>query len=48
LQVSLSVEEEGGMVKGSVEDLGYTGLYEKSGYKVDFEPSRYKKTVVEG
>lgn len=48
LQVSLSVEEEGGMVKGSVEDLGYSGLYEPSGYKVDFEPSRYKKTVVEG
>lgn len=48
LQVSLSVEEEGGMVKGSVEDLGFTGIYEPSGYKVDFEPSRYKKTLVEG
>jgi molecular chaperone DnaK len=48
LQVSLSVEEEGGMVKGSVEDLGFTDVYEPSGYKFDFEPSRYKKTVVEG
>lgn len=48
LQVELSVEEEGGMVKGSVEDLGYSGLYEKSGYKFDFEPARYTKTVVEG
>lgn len=48
LQVSLSVEEEGGMVKGSVEDLGFSDLYEPSGYKFDFEPSRYNKTVVEG
>ncbi len=48
LQVSLSVEEEGGMVKGSVCDLGFTGLYEPSGYKVDFEPERYKKTILEG
>lgn len=48
LQVSLSVEEEGGMVKGSVEDLGFSDVYAPSGYKVDFEPSRYKKTLVEG
>lgn len=48
LKVELSVLEEGGLVTGTVEDLGFSGLYEKSGYKVDFEPSRNKKTVVEG
>lgn len=48
LKVELSVEEEGGMVKGSVEDLGFGEMYAPSGYKFDFEPSRYKKVLVEG
>lgn len=48
LNITLSVEEEGGMVKGSVEDLGYQNEYEPSDYKVNFDPSRFEKTILEG
>jgi molecular chaperone DnaK len=46
LKITLQVEEEGGMVKGSVEDLGYPGEYEPSGYKEAFEPRRESKTII--
>jgi hypothetical protein len=46
LKITLTVEEEGGLVKGSVEDMGYGEEYRPSGYKEDFDPGRFAKTVV--
>lgn len=48
LQVTLSVEEEGGLVKGNVEDLGFGDLYPPSDFKQSFDPSRFTKTILEG
>ncbi len=48
LNITLQVEEEGGLVKGSVTDLGYGSEYEPSGYSENFDPSRFNKTVLEG
>ena len=48
LNITLQVEEEGGLVKGSVTDMGYGTEYEPSGYSEDFDPSRFNKTVLEG
>lgn len=48
LKITLLAREEGGLVKGSVEDLGFSEEYEPSGYKKDFEPSRVNKTIVKG
>lgn len=48
LQVTLGVEEEGGLVKGIVEDLGFGDMYPPSGFKQPFDPSRFSKTVLEG
>ncbi len=48
LKITLQVEEEGGLVKGNVEDMGFNGEYEPSGFKVDFDPSRFAKTILEG
>ncbi len=48
LNVTLLVEEEGGLVKGMVEDMGFGDEYAPSGFKQGFDPSRYKKTIVEG
>ncbi len=46
LNITLLVEEEGGLVKGCVEDLGYLNEFEKSGYKQNFDPSRFAKTII--
>jgi len=48
LKVTLMVEEEGGIVKGSVEDMGFGSEYPKSGYFQNFDPGRFEKTIVEG
>lgn len=48
LNITLKVEEEGGLVKGSVTDMGYGTEYEASGYSEDFDPSRFNKTILEG
>lgn len=48
LKITLQVEEEGGLVKGSVEDMGFGKEIEPSGFKESFDPSRFSKTVVEG
>ncbi len=48
LNITLQVEEEGGLVKGSVTDMGYGTEYEPSGYSENFDPSRFNKTVLEG
>ena len=41
LAITLLVSEEGGLVKGYVEDLGFFDEYEPSGYKESFDPSRF-------
>jgi len=46
LKVTLLVEEEGGLVKGAVEDLGFAGEFEPSGYSQSFDPSRFAKRVL--
>jgi len=43
LKITLMAQEEGGLIKGSVEDLGFSGEYEPSGFKEDFDPSRFAK-----
>ena len=48
LKITLMVEEEGGLVKGSVEDMGFGDEYPSEGFKEDFDPSRFVKTVVGG
>lgn len=48
LKITLIVEEEGGIVKGIVEDIGFGTEYPKSDYIRDFDPSRFNKTIVEG
>ena len=46
LKITLMVEEEGGLVKGSVEDMGFGEEYPPAGFKEDFDPSRFVKQVV--
>jgi len=46
LRVTLLVEEEGGLVKGSVEDLGFSEEFAPSGYNENFDPSRFNKRMV--
>jgi len=46
LQVTLMVEEEGGMVKGNVKDLGFGEEHAPSGYDENFDPSRFTKKTV--
>ncbi len=48
LNITLNVEEEGGLVKGVVEDLGYGEEFKASGYTEAFDPSRFNKTILEG
>jgi len=48
LRVTLLACEEGGLIKGLVEDLGVAGEYETSGYKEEFDPSRFLKTNLGG
>ncbi|GHU77029.1 chaperone protein DnaK [Clostridia bacterium] len=45
LNITLSVAE-GGLTRGTVEDMGYPREYEPSGYKQDFAPSRFEKTII--
>ena len=46
LKITLMVEEEGGLVKGSVEDLGLGDEYPSEGFKENFDPSRFSKAIV--
>ncbi len=47
LKVTLMTEEEGGLVKGSVEDMGFGAEFEASGYKQSFDPSRFTAVRLE-
>jgi len=46
LRVTLMVEEEGGLVRGMVEDMGFGEEYPASGFKESFDPDRFKKAEV--
>lgn len=48
LKVSLMVDEEGGLVHGAVEDLGYLDQYEKSSFRARFTPQRDALTRIMG
>jgi len=48
LRITLTVEEEGGMVRGSVEDLGFGGEFAPSGFNESFDPSRHEKRTLFG
>ena len=48
LRVTLLVEEEGGLVKGNVEDMGFGEEFAPSGYSEAFDPSRFNKRIVGG
>lgn len=48
LKIILQVEEEGGLVKGRVEDLGFNDEYSPSSFQVNFDPSRFAKTILKG
>jgi len=43
LKITLMAQEEGGLIKGTVEDLGFSGEHDPSGFKQDFDPSRFAK-----
>ncbi|MCL2665870.1 MAG: Hsp70 family protein [Defluviitaleaceae bacterium] len=46
LKITLMVEEEGGLVKGSIEDMGFGSEYPPQGFKENFDPSRFNKTIL--
>lgn len=46
LLITISAIDESGLIKGSVEDLGFDGLYEKSGYYKTFEPTSNEKLII--
>ena len=46
LKVTLMVEEEGGLVRGAVEDMGFGTEYPATGFKESFDPDRFNKAVV--
>ncbi len=48
LAITIWTIEEGGLVKGLIEDLGGGEGYPPSGFKVAFDPDRFYKTVMEG
>ena len=43
LRITLMVEEEGGLVRGQVEDVGMGEEFPASGYKESFDPNRFKR-----
>jgi len=46
LKITLMVEEEGGLVKGTVEDMGFGDEFPSSDFKEDFDPDRFVKAIV--
>ena len=46
LRVTLMVEEEGGLVRGMVEDMGFGEEYPASGFRESFDPDRFTKAEV--
>jgi molecular chaperone DnaK (HSP70) len=48
LRITLMVEEEGGLVKGAVEDMGFGEEFPALGFKESFAPDRFVKVNLEG
>ena len=48
LRVTLMVEEEGGLVRGAVEDVGFGAEFPSSGFMESFDPDRFVKAEVVG
>ena len=48
LKITLMVEEEGGLVRGQVEDVGFGAEWPTSGFKENFAPERFIKTELSG
>lgn len=46
LQVTLTIDEIGGIVKGEVKDVGYGTMYQASGFKKEFSPVRYESNTI--
>ena len=46
LRITLMVEEEGGLVKGMVEDVGFGAEWPSSGFKENFDPDRFRKVEI--
>ena len=46
LRITLMAEEEGGLIKGVVEDVGVGDEYPPSGYKETFDPDRFRKVMI--
>lgn len=47
LQVTLSVDETSGIVKGHVQDMGYAEEFEPSGFEHSFSPERNEKKLIQ-
>jgi len=48
LRITLLVEEEGGLVRGTIEDAGFGEEWPASGFKETFDPNRFEKTQLHG
>jgi molecular chaperone DnaK (HSP70) len=48
LRITLMVEEEGGLVRGMVEDMGFGAEYPASGFRESFDPERFIRTELKG
>jgi molecular chaperone DnaK len=48
LRITLMVEEEGGLVHGRVEDMGFGSEWPASGFNETFAPERFVKTELKG
>jgi molecular chaperone DnaK (HSP70) len=46
LKITLAAQEEGGLVTGTVEDMGFGDEYPPSGFKAEFSPDRGSKSVM--
>ncbi len=47
LKITLTAEEEGGLIKGNVTDLGCPEDYPPSGFSENFSPERFTKTITD-
>ncbi len=47
LQVTLTIDEIAGTVKGNIEDLGFASEYESSGFRKEFSPERNVKKLIQ-
>lgn len=46
LEITISAIDESGLIKGTIEDMGYKDEYEKSGYFKKFSPNNLDKTLL--